>query len=213
MPSERNAKPPVAKHAQINPLSLGVAAAVSTKVGTTVTAREAGGLRDMALCVSPSKVPVAKALQNLAKAMNLALTHSFLETELDIVYKAARIHKGAVELLHEEYIGLGDGILASVGKVGKSIQLTLRGPDPASPAGEKAYKERGRARPVSGLFNLLGRKLDLLQEFEDQVPNYVEQMLDRLEGANMITDWDRHEWEIGTKVVGLDVVIRPKVKK
>jgi hypothetical protein len=209
MPSER--QPP--KPTTVNPMALGVAAAATSKDTTTVTAREAGGLRDMALCVSPTKVPVTKALQNLAKAINLALTRAFLETELDVVYKSARVHKGAVELQHEEYIGLGDGIMATIGKVGKSIQLTFRGPDPASPQGSKAYKDKGKARPISGLLNLLGRKLDLLQEYEDQVPNYVEQMFDRLEAANMITEWDRSEWEITTKQVGLDVVITPKVKK
>jgi hypothetical protein len=207
MPTDR----PAGKPADVNPMAVGVAAAVAGgKEGATVTARSAGGLRDMALCVSPAKVPVAKALQNLAKAVNLALTHDFLETELDVVYKAARVRNGAVEIVHEEYIGLGDGVLASLGKVGKSIQLTFRGPDPASPTGEKVFQEKGRHRPLAGLVNFLGRKLNLLQEYEDQVPSYVEQMLDRLEAANMITDWDRGDWDITTKVIGLDVVIKPR---
>lgn len=192
-----------------NPTVIGVAAAVAGKGNTLVTARQAGGMRDMRLCVSPSKVPVARSLQNLAKAINLALENNFLETELDVVYKAARVWRGTVEILHEDYIGLGDNVFAMIGKVGKSIQLTLRGPDPASPAGELAFQRQGRHRPLAGLLNLLGRKLDLLQEYEDKVPSYVQQMFDRLETANMITDWDRDEWEISTKIVGLDVVIRP----
>ena len=174
----------------------------------TITARRAGGLRDMMLPVSPAQVPPAKAMQNLAKAINVAFTTDFLENELEQVYKAARVRKGAVEILHADYIGLGDGVFATIGRVGKSIQLTLRGPDPTSPERQAAYASKGRA-PFRGLANFLGRKLDLLQEYEDKVPTYVEQLLDRLEAAHMITGWNRDEWEIATRQIGLDVVIRP----
>lgn len=175
-----------------------------------ITVRQAGGLHDMRLPVSPRAVPLAKALQNLAKAINLALTHEFLETPLDDVYVSARVRKGTVEIMQGDYFGLGDGIFAAIGKVGRSIQLTFRGPDPASPEGRKQFEKKGH-RPFSGLIDLIGRKLNLLQEFEDQVPTYVEQMLDRLEGANMIEGWSREEWEITTKVIGLDAVITPLV--
>jgi len=183
---------------------------VATPGQGTITARKAGGLRDMALPVSPSQVPVAKALQNLAKVINLALAEDFLETELEPAYKAARVRKGTVEILHDDYIGLGDGVFAAVGKVGKSIQLTLRGPDPGSPEGKKAFAEQG-GRSLKGVVDLIGRKLNLLQEYEDKVPLFVAQMLDRLEAANMVAGWDRNEWEIGTRVIGLDVVIRPLI--
>ena len=93
--------------------------------------------------------------------------------------------------------------------MGKSIQLTLRGPDPSSPEGKAALAGGKGRKPVRGLANFLGRKLDLLQEYEDKVPTYVEQLLDRLEAAQMITGWHRDEWEITTRLVGLDVVIRP----
>jgi hypothetical protein len=172
-----------------------------------ITARKAGGLTDMRLPVSPLQHSVANALQNLAKAINLALQPEFLNTELEPVYNAAKIRDGYVEILHRDYIGLGDGVLAQIGKTAKSIQLTLKGPDAASPEGSKAFKDD--AAPVSGLFNLLGRKLNFLQEFEDKVPTYVEQMLDRLEAANMITGWCRSEWEITTETVGLNVRIKP----
>ena len=175
-----------------------------------ITVRTAGGLQDMRLPVSPRAVPLAKALQNLAKAINLALTSEFIETPLDDVYATARVRKGTVEILHGDYFGLGDGLFASIGKIGKSIQLTFRGPDPGSPEGKKQFEKHGRSA-ISGLFNLLGRKLDFLQEFEDQVPTFVEQMLDRLEAANMIEGWSREDWEITTKVIGLDVVITPAV--
>ncbi len=186
----------------------GVMVGVSTQPGGTVTARKAGGLRDMMLPISPSQVPVAKALQNLAKIINIAFTSDFLENELEQVYKTARVRKGTVEILHGDYIGLGDGIFATIGKVGKSLQLTLRGPDPGSPEG-KALLERHGRRTFGGIMNFIGRKLDLIQEYEDQVPMYVEQLLDRLEAAQMVTGWNRDEWEITTKLVGLDVVIRP----
>lgn len=174
----------------------------------TVTARKAAGLFDMKLPVSPTAIPVDKALQNMAKAINIAFESDFLETELEAVYKAARVRKGTVEILHGDYIGLGDGVFAQVGKLAKSLQLTLRGPDPASPEGKKLIEKRGR-RTLGGIANFLGRKLDLLQEFEEQVPTYVEQMLDRLEATNLITGWNRAEWDIRTKYIGLDVVMTP----
>lgn len=198
-------KPPVAQHAPS-----GVTAdkfGVRTADGG-ITVRKAGGLQDLRLPVSPRTVPLAKALQHLAKAINIALTQEFLETPLDQVYTTSRVRKGTVEILHEDYFGLGDGLFAAIGKVGKSIQLTFRGPDPGSPEGKQQFEKYGRSA-ISGLFNLLGRKLDLLQEFEDQVPTYVEQLLDRLEGANMISGWSRDEWHITTKVIGMDVVIAP----
>jgi hypothetical protein len=178
--------------------------------GGGITVRQAGGLQDLRLPVSPRTTPINRALQNMAKAINLALTHEFLETPLDDVYVTARVRKGTVEILHGDYFGLGDGVFAVVGKIGKSIQLTFRGPDPASPEGRKRFEQKGRSM-LGGLFDLLGRKLNLLQEYEDQVPTYVEQMLDRLEAANMIEGWDRDDWEIDTTVVGLDVIITPKV--
>jgi hypothetical protein len=187
----------------------GVLIGVSTQPGQgTVTARRAGGLRDMMLPISPTQVPLAKALQNLAKAINIAFTSDFLENELELVYKTARVRKGTVEILHGDYIGLGDGVFATIGKVGKSLQLTLRGPDPASPEGKAILEKEGR-KTFSGIVNFIGRKLDLIQEYEDKVPIYVEQLLDRLEAAQMITGWNRDEWEITTRVVGLDVIIRP----
>ncbi len=35
----------------------------------------------------------------------------------------------------------------------------------------------------------------MLQEFEDKVPFYVEQTLDRLEAKRIIRDWNRNECE------------------
>ena len=84
----------------------------------------------------------------------------------------------------------------------------MRGPDAASPEGQAWIEQHGRGA-LRGIFNLLGRKMNLLQEFEDKVPVYVEQTLDRLEAARVVTDWHRNEWEISTTTIGLDVIIRP----
>lgn len=192
-------------------LNLVVGAAAAPGQGT-VTARKAAGLTDMMLPVSPAGTGIDEALENLCKAINLALQTDFLETDLDNVYEGARVQDGLVRILHRDYIGFGDGIFAVVGRAAKSIQLTLRGPDAASPLGKSWFEKQG-AKPASGFFNLLARKLDLVQEFEDKVPVYVQQMLDRLEAARMITGWNRTDWDIRTDAVGLDVTLRPRASQ
>ncbi len=173
-----------------------------------ITARQAGGITDLDLSISPRINKPSIALRNLAKAMNLALKIDFIETELDRVYKAARVYKGQLRVLHLDYIGLGDGVFASMGKTLRSFRLTFQGPDAASPEGRAWIEVHGIA-PVSGLFNLIGRKLNMLQEFEDKVPFYVEQTLDRLEAKRIIKDWNRNEWKIETTVIGLDIIMTP----
>lgn len=187
---------------------LAVAVAGTPDAGA-VTARVAGGLVDLRLPVSPGRVAVRTALMNMAKAINIALQSPFLPTELEPAYRAARVWKGRVEILHRDYIGLGDGVFATIGKAAKSFQLTLRGPDPASPEG-RSHAEQSGARPMRGLLDLLGRKLNLLQEYEDQVPIYVEQMLDRLEAVCVVEGWTRDEWDITTTDIGLDVRMLPR---
>lgn len=193
-------------------LNLVVGAAVTPGQGGAITARKASGLTDQQLVVSPFKVPLKLALQNLAKAINLALQVDYIETELDKVYKAAKVHRGSVKILHQDYIGLGDGLFAKFGKTLRTIQLTLRGPDPASPEGKVEREKSPKGKALRGFLDLVGRKLNLIQEFEDMVPIYVEQMLDRLEATRMIVGWSREEWEIYTTVIGLDVILRPAKK-
>ena len=176
--------------------------------GGPITARKAGDIADLQLCVSPVRQPVAMALRNMAKALNLALKSDFIETPLDDVYRASRVHDGMVQILHRDYIGLGDGVFASLGKAAKSFCLTMRGPDAASPEGQAWIQAHGGGA-LGGVLSLLGRKMNLLQEFEDKVPVYVEQTLDRLEAARVVTDWHRNEWRISTTLIGLDVLIRP----
>ena len=52
-----------------------------------------------------------------------------------------------------------------------------------SPVKPGSIRRAGSCHPASirGILNLVGRKLDLVAEYEDRVPAYVEQMFDRLE--------------------------------
>ena len=122
-----------------------------------------------------------------------------------------RVYKGRVQIMHRDYIGLGDGFFAQIGRSLKSFRLTFRGPDAGSPEGEVWIEEHGRGS-FTGVLNLLGRKLNLIQEFEDKLPIYVEQMLDRLEAQRIITNWHRNEWIIDTTSIGLDVLLTPAVE-
>lgn len=178
----------------------------------SVTARRAGDVTDLELCVSPTAVDVSVALRHMAKAINLGLKYDYIESVLDGVYHAAHVKQGRVHIKHADYFGLGDGIMASFGKAAKSFTLTLKGPDPGSPEGKRWIRKHGGG-PIGGVLNLVGRKLDLLQEFEDKVPIFVEQLLDRLEAKKIITHWNRDEWDIETTVLGLDVLMTPITAK
>lgn len=194
------------------PNDINFAFGISDKMANeAITARKAGELRDMKLSISPAKVGTVTALKNITKAINLAIQDDFLETPLDQVYKGAHVRDGEVRVLHRNYIGLGDGIFASIGKTAKSFQLTLKGPDAASPDSEEWIAKNGGGA-LSGILNLIGRKLNLIQEFEDKVPVFVQQTLDRLEARNVVVDWNRDEWEITTTLVGLDVILKPKAE-
>ncbi len=87
----------------------------------------------MKMPVSPAGSEVDLCLENMAKAINLALQTDFLETELDRVYAAARVKRGAVQVLHKDYIGLGDGLFAKFGRAAKSLQLTFGDPTQRHP--------------------------------------------------------------------------------
>ncbi len=190
-----------------NDVSLGVAVAAGAG-GGSVTARKAGGLRDTALDVDPDVVGIKGALQNLAKSINIAFQTDYGENYLEAVYQAAVVRRGIIVIVHKEYFGFGTSWFGQLGMLIRSMQLTLDGPDPASPEGQKRIAEKG-ASTVRGLFNLLGRKLDLVAEFEDRVPAYVEQMFDRLEASGIIVGWDRDDWEITTTSIGLNIQITP----
>jgi hypothetical protein len=190
-------------------LPLGVAISAGKGEAGTVTARKAGGLRDMALEVNPRKVGVKAALQHLAKAVNIAFQTDFGENYLESVYQAAIVRRDQVHIVHREYFGFGDNWFGQFGRLIRSLELTLEGPDPASPEGQARIAEKGPAT-IRGILNLLGRKLDLVAEYEDRVPAYVEQMFDRLEASGIILGWDRNDWEIWTTTIGLDIRIAPK---
>jgi len=176
--------------------------------GGTVTARKAGGLRDVALEVDHKAVGVKAALQNLAKAINIAFQTDYGENYLESVYQAAIVRRGEILVVHKEYFGFRENWFGSFGMLLRSMQLTLDGPDPASPEGQRRIVEKGPAS-IRGLLNLFARKLDLVAEYEDRVPAYVEQMFDRLEASGIILGWDRDQWKIETTQVGLNIRITP----
>lgn len=181
------------------------------KSGTVITARQAGGLIDMKLDVDPNRAGVKPALQHLAKAINVSFQTDVAENELESVYQAAVVLSGEVRIIHREYFGFRDTWFGQFGRFLRSVGLTFQGPDPASPEGRKRFEESGAAS-IRGLLNLLGRKLDLVTEYENKVPAYVEQLFDRLESIGIIIGWHREDWDIWTTKVGLDVRIAPKAK-
>lgn len=200
-------KSPQPKRQATDDFQLAVAVSPDSASGK-VTARKAGGISDLDLDVSPQSVSPTQALRNLAKAVNIALKADYLETELDRVYKGARVYQGSVQIMHRDYIGLGDGFFAQIGRTMKSFRLTFQGPDAGSPEGEAWIAEHGNSS-FSGVLNLIGRKLNMIQEFEDKLPIFVEQMLDRLEAQRIIKNWHRDEWVITTTTIGLDVLLEP----
>jgi hypothetical protein len=190
-------------------LGLGIAVAPDGGTGT-VTARKAGGLRDMGLVVDPAKVGLRAALQHLAKAVNIAFQADYGENDLEAVYQAAIVRNGEIRIIHREYFGFGDTWFGQFGRLLRSLSLSFEGPDPASPEGQRRFAEKG-ASSIRGLLSVVGRKLDLVTEYEDRVPASVEQMFDRLEASGIITGWSRDDWEIRTTSIGLDVLITPKM--
>jgi hypothetical protein len=216
MPEPTGRTPPEtpASHAKPAPtpapeLSLGVAVGAGTP--GVVTARRAGGLRDLRLEVDPDTVGALGALQHLAKAVNIAFQTDFGENELEAVYQAAVVQKGEVRIIHKAYFGFRPTWFGQFGRLLTSLQLTVSGPDPASPEGQARLKASGAAT-IRGLLNAVGRKLDLVAEYEDRVPAYVAQMFDRLEASGIIEGWDRDDWDITTTRVGLDIRIAPRDK-
>lgn len=188
---------------------LNVGVAVAADGGSVVTARKAGGLLDVGLEVNPETIGLKGSLQHLAKAVNIAFQTDFGENYLESVYQAAVVWRGEVRIIHKEYFGFRPTWFGQLGRLLRSMRLTLDGPDPASPEGQQRIRERGPSS-IRGLLNLLGRKLDLVPEFEDRVPAYVEQMFDRLEASGIIVGWDRDDWDISTTKVGLDIRISPR---
>ena len=197
--------------AAANDVPMGVALSPKGGESGTVTARKAGGLRDMGLEVDTRKVGVQCALQHLAKAINIAFQTDYGENYLESVYQAAIVRRDQLHIIHREYFGFGDSWFGQFGRLIRSLQLTLEGPDPASPEGQQRIIDKGPST-IRGILSLIGRKLDLVAEYEDRVPAYVEQMFDRLEASGIILGWDRNDWEIWTTQIGLDIRIAPRAE-
>ncbi|MCA9070184.1 MAG: hypothetical protein KDA84_14725, partial [Planctomycetaceae bacterium] len=85
-------KSPKPKREATDDFQLAVAVSPDSSSGK-VTARKAGGINDLDLDVSPQSSSATLALRNMAKAINIALKADYLETELDRVYKGARVYK------------------------------------------------------------------------------------------------------------------------
>lgn len=200
-------KPPVAPPTPGQEIGVAIAASPDT-AGGVITARRAGGLRDMGMIVDPRVAGIPSSLQSLAKAVNIAFQTDYGENFLEAVYQAAIVQKGEIRIVHKEYFGFGTNWFGQFGKLLRSLQLTFDGPDPASPEGQRRIAERGPST-IRGILNLIGRKLDIVAEYEDRVPAYVEQMFDRLEASGIIDGWNRGDWEIRTTRIGLDIRIAP----
>src|SRR4051812_25766978 len=149
-------------------IPVGVAVTGEPGKAGTVTARKAGGLRDMGLVVDPRKVGVKAALQHLAKALNIAFQTDYGENYLETVYQAAIVRHGEGNIIHREYFGFGDSWFSECGRLIPPLELTLKGSDPASPEGQKRIAEKAPSS-IRGILNLIGRKLDVVAEFEDRV--------------------------------------------
>ena len=114
--------------------------------GGTVTARKAGGLRDVALEVDPKAVGVKAALQHLAKAINIAFQTDYGENYLESVYQAAIVRRGEILIVHKEYFGFRENWFGQFGMLLRSMQLTLEAPTPPRPRGSGGSPRRGPPR-------------------------------------------------------------------
>ena len=189
---------------------LGVAVTTEPGKSGTVTARKAGGLRDMGLEVDPKKVGVNAALQHLAKAVNIAFQTDYGENYLESVYQAAIVRRGRSRSSTASISASATpGSASSAGCSARSSSRS-KGPTPPRPRDKRRSRRKG-PRTIRGILNLIGRKLDLVAEYEDRVPAYVEQMFDRLEASGIIVGWNRDNWDIWTTNIGLDIRIAPKI--
>src|SRR5262249_41715044 len=98
----QGATPPPALVVTTNPATgdVGVGVAIAPGPGGgVVTARKAGGLRDVALEADPDTIGVKGALQHLAKAINIAFQTDYGENYLESVYQAAIVRNGEVQVI------------------------------------------------------------------------------------------------------------------
>ena len=142
--------------------------------------------------------------------MNIAFQTDYGENYLESVYQAAIVRNGEIHIVHREYFGFRRHLVRPVRHAPPLAAADARRPRPGLARGAEADRREGRRPRSAGLLNLLGRKLDLVAEYEDRVPAYVEQMFDRLEASGIIVGWDRDDWDIWTTKIGLNIRIAPK---
>jgi hypothetical protein len=119
--------------------------AIPVGSGKAVTARRAGDVTDLELCVSPSVVDQSIALRHMAKGINLALKYDFIESPLDGIYHASRVRDGRV------YIQLLDRleakkIVTDWNRDEWSIETTVIGLDVMMTPQSVTKKKRSRKR-------------------------------------------------------------------
>ena len=85
--------------------------------GGTITARKAGGLRDVGMIVDPREVGIPAALQHLAKGVNIAFQTDYGENYLEAVYQAAIVYDDEIRIVHKEYFGFGQSWFSQLGKL------------------------------------------------------------------------------------------------
>ena len=142
-PVPESTNPPSATRVADGDVPVGVAVSAEPGKAGTVTARKAGGLRDMGLVVDPRKVGVKAALQHLAKAVNIAFQTDYGENYLESVYQAAIVRRGEVNIVHREYFGFGDSWFGEFGRLIRSLRADARRPRPRLARGPEADRREG----------------------------------------------------------------------
>jgi predicted PP-loop superfamily ATPase len=93
--------PPVNAPAGNEEVNVAIAASADSG-GGTITARKAGGLRDVGMNVDPLQVGLPAALQHLAKGVNIAFQTDYGENYLEAVYQAAVVFDDEIRVVHKE---------------------------------------------------------------------------------------------------------------
>jgi len=86
------------------------------------------------------------ALQHLAKAINIAFQTDYGENYLESVYQAAIVRRARCTSFIASNFGFGDNWFGQFGRLIRSLQLTLEGPDRLHPRGKRASPRKAHQR-------------------------------------------------------------------